>query len=473
MGADPNRQDAFVEADCLAASTHNHCPMKDATNVGLDECKGFDGGLYGFGISDWNKNKVDEGMTCTAPNQTNVQQDVNGDGKLTTLQGYDDWDQLRYKFRDLDTYEDGTAHPPATHADPGTIERARAYLSRLLPPDVSIDKSGPSDTTPGTTLAYSLDVRNGGSGPAFSVALVDTKPDDSTTPFDLGLLTVGSRASRTVSYTVACAAADGSVLTNTAAVSAVDVVGFAETSTANNSDSVSTRVHAPVLTLAKTATSSVNAGEAITYRLTYENTGSGDAKSVVVTDILPADVYYSAALDQGAGPRPDAVTRNADGTTTLTWNVGNSAAASGPGTIEYTARPSLLFLGGSSVQNGARLTFTNDNGCTYAPVVAARSTGITTVPPTRNPLTIGYWKTHPEEWTSEILARIQATDRRFDGADGSSPDEKLSSAEVEAVLGAGGTTPNLLRLPLTGNANRYSDAITVLDEINTNKSERY
>jgi hypothetical protein len=152
-------------------------------------------------------------------------------------------------------------------------------------------------------------------------------------------------------------------------------------------------------------------------------------------------------------------------------------------------------------------------------VTAARSTAITTVPPTKNPLSMGHWKTHPTERTSEILARIQATDQRFDGADGSSSDEALSPAEVEAVLWAGGTTPNVLRsqllatymnfatrrinagtaiasktdsrlglrnvreaalhgiatlrLPLAGNANRYSDAATVLDEINTNKSERY
>jgi uncharacterized repeat protein (TIGR01451 family) len=492
---------------------------KDADNAGLDECKGFDGGLYGFGVSDWNNNKVNEGVTCAEPNQTNVQRDVNDDGALTTLQGSDDWGKLKYKFRDLDTYEDGTAHPPATHADPGTIERAQAYLSRLLRPDVSVDKSGPADTTPGATLAYSLDVRNGGSGPAFSVTLVDTRPDGSTAPFDLDLLTVGSKASRAVSYTVPCTAADGSVLTNTATVSAVDLVGFAETSTANNRDSVSTSVHAPVLTLSKTATPAVNAGEAISYRLTYENTGSGDARSVVLTDTLPTDVYYSAALDQGAGPKPDAVNRNADGTTTLTWNVGTLAAGSGPQSIEYTARPSLLSLGGGSVQNGATLTFTNENGCAYAPVTAARSTAITTVPPTRDPLSMGYWKTHPNEWTSEILARIQATDQRFDGADASPPDELLSPAEVNAVLGAGGTTPNVLRsqllatylnlatrrinagtaiasktdsrlglrnvreaalygiatlrLPLAGNANRYSDATTVLDEINLNKSERY
>ena len=40
------------------------------------------------------------------------------------------------------------------------------------------------------------------------------------------------------------------------------------------SDAVTTTVHAPVLTLAKAATASVNAGEAITYRVTYGNSGA-------------------------------------------------------------------------------------------------------------------------------------------------------------------------------------------------------
>jgi hypothetical protein len=45
-------------------------------------------------------------------------------------------------------------------------------------------------------------------------------------------------------------------------------------------------------------------------------------------------------------------------------------------------------------------------------VTAARSVAITAVRPSRNPLTHGYWKTHPETWTVELLARIQATDQR-------------------------------------------------------------
>ena len=212
------------------------------------------------------------------------------------------------------------------------------------------------------------------------------------------------------------------------------------------------------------------------------------------------------------------MTRNADGTTTLTWTIGAVTAASGTRVIEYVARPSLLLTGGD-VRNGARLTFTNANGCEYEAVTATQSAAIVVLPPTRNPLTPGYWKTHPEDWTSEILARVQATDQRFDGADGSAPDGRLSAAEVAAVLNAGGSSPKVLAthllatylnlatrrinagtaissraatkigaanvrdaarytmatlaLKLDGNTQRYSDALRVMDDINSNRIEVY
>jgi uncharacterized repeat protein (TIGR01451 family) len=302
------------------------------------------------------------------------------------------------------------------------------------------------------------------------------------------------------------------VLTNSASATATDILGNA----VSGSDSVQTTVHTPVLTLSKTATASVNAGEAIIYAITYANTGSGGATNVVITDTLPAGVYYSKALDLGAGPQPNTVTLNANGTRTLTWLIGNVAGNSGPLTIQYTARPSLLFLGGETVSNSASLSFTNANGCTYAALTASASTSITVVPPTRDPLTLGFWRNHSELWTAEILARIQATDQRYD-SDGNGA---LSVAEATAAFAPSGNQPRVLQMQLfatyfnlatrrinaatpiqsktadrlglhnvaeaaiyamdtltlplnSANSARYSDATKVLDEINSNKSEVY
>jgi uncharacterized repeat protein (TIGR01451 family) len=310
------------------------------------------------------------------------------------------------------------------------------------------------------------------------------------------------------------------VILNRASVSGTNPRGFADPDLSNNVSSVSTVVRAPILMLEKTATETANAGEAVTYTLTYENSGSAEAAAVTIVDTLSADLYYSLALDLGAGPEPQTVTENADGTTTLTWTIGSVPANSGLQTITYTARTSLLTLGGSTQTNAAVLSFKNTNGCTYADLTASAVSTVTVVPPTQDPHTLGFWRTHPETWSDEILARIQATDQRFDGADGSTPNGQLDPAEVTATCAPPGGYPrttawqllavylnlatrrinagtsiesrtagglgltNVREAALYGQAtlalpvgsstlDRYKATTTVLDEINQNKSEVY
>jgi uncharacterized repeat protein (TIGR01451 family) len=508
--------------------SRNALPALNEVNPpGLDECAGIGLGLGGF---DWSGAGGLTGTSCAAPNTANVQANINGDfndadndgtqdpGEAPTfsnLPGFEDWNSIFYGFRTIANFQ--TAGTPVDdEPDPDAIIAARASTAELVRPVLSVDKTGPSDASPGDTLDYTIKTGNTGRGPALVTKLTDTLPDATQTSFDLGTLRVGAEDTRATSFLVPCTTTDGTVLTNSAKATGTDLIG----NPVSGTDSVTTTVHAPVLTLSKSASSSSNAGEAITYRITYDNTGSGAAANVTITDKVPTDVYYSKALDQGAGPRPDTVTPNADGTTTLTWNVGTLGGNSGPKIIEYTARPSLLLPGGSRVENGATITFTNTNGCAYTPVTAARTTTITEVMPSRDPLSQGFWKTHPEFWTAELLARIQATDQRFDGADGSTPDGRLSIAEATATFNASGTQARSLRsqllatylnlasrrtnastnivsrtatengvntvreaglfsiatlaLPLNSTtAGRYSDAIRILDEINTNKSEVY
>jgi len=235
---------------------------------------------------------------------------------------------------------------------------------------------------------------------------------------------------------------------------------------------------------------------------------------------LPAGVYYSRALDLGTGPQPDTITLNGDATRTLVWNVGSLPATSGPRTIQFTARPTLLALAGTVFTNNVALDFQDLNGCQYPTLHASAATAITEVPPSRDPQRLGFWRTHPEQWTTEIRARVQATDQRFDGADGSVPDGQLSPPEIEAVLVPGGNMDKVLEeqtlavyfntatrrinagtaiqshtvdrlglnnvrdaaiyaidtlsLPVnSANRARFSDATRVLNEINNNKNEVY
>jgi uncharacterized repeat protein (TIGR01451 family) len=348
--------------------------------------------------------------------------------------------------------------------DPQAIAAARAFLSDLAAPTLAVDATGPADALPGDTLSYTVDLSNTGRGPALGTVLVDTLPDGTSgLSSAIGTLPVGGTAQGAAGYAIPCSTGDGTVLGNTASASAADLVGEPVT----GSDVVLTTVHAPVIAVTKTATPAVGAGEAVTYRLTYANAGTATATAVTVVDTLPASVYYSAGLDLGAGPRPDAVTPQPDGTTTLVWNVGDVPGSSGDRIIEFTARPTLLASNGTMLMNGVAVAFSNANGCTYAQVTASAATTISTPPPTRDPKSTGYWKTHAGAWTSETLARIQATDQRYDGIDGSAPDGVLSESEMEVALGGPGGFPEMLARQLLGVyanlAERRIDAGTAIE----------
>ncbi len=496
--------------------------LNEVNPPGLDECAGIGLGLPGF---DWDGVGGLTGISCL-PSSGNVSANINGDftdtngnnvqdpgepNILSQLNGFDDWNNLFYAFTTIPNYQ--TAGTPVEdEADPESLARAQAILAQQVRPVLDVDKTGPTEAIPGDTLHYSIRVKNSGRGPALDAVLTDTKPDSTQAVFNLNTFIVGAELTHDVSFTVSCSAADQMVLKNSAMATAKDMLG----NPVSFSDFVDITVHTPNLTLSKIATASVNAGEAITSTITYENSGSGAAANVVITDILPAGVYYSKALDLGAGPKPETVTLNADGTRTLLWNIGAVPANSGPQTIVYTGRSTLLALGGTSYSNSASLSFQNNNGCVYDTLQATASTTITEVPPTRNPLTLGFWRNHPQQWTAEILAQIQSTDQRYD----TNGDGTLSAAEINSMLAPGGNQPKMLKMQLLAtyfnlatrrinagtminsktaasrglttvraaalfamdtlllpvsqpNAARYDAATQVLDEINNNKSEVY
>ncbi len=278
------------------------------------------------------------------------------------LLGWDDWSNIKYRAA-LSVDAGGAAfeHGPDITAEEAA--RNEAFFAAFFDPDLKIDKTADkADAAPGETVTYTVKVDDIGTGEATAIKLDDTKPDNTVESRNLANIVPGGTHSETFTYLIPCATADTTVLTNSATVSGKNLLLAPEKVTTNNTDTAATTVHAPVLTLSKSATATVNAGEAITYTLTYENTGSGTAANVVVTDTLPAGVYYSKALDLGAGPKPDTVALNGDGTRTLVWNVGTLAAASGPKTIVFTARPTLLALGGTSFVNQRRARLPVDRG---------------------------------------------------------------------------------------------------------------
>jgi len=393
----------------------------------------------------------------------------------STLTGFNDWPAIQYVLRDTAYYSDGAGH--------GTLPVEITYEEAMLiqqfwldffSPDLSVGKVVDlADAIPGDTLTYTVTVENIGTGTATAIELTDTFPDGTTETRMLDDLGPGDSTTETFSYVVPFPIADLTVLTNTATVKGEDLQGLPDEDPSNNVATASTVVHTPVLDLSKTATPLVNAGEMITHTITYENTGSGDAEGVVITDTLPKNVYYSLALDQGAGPAPDLVTVNVDGTTTLTWLIGSLPSGSGVMTIEYTARPTLLLFAGESVTNDATLDFTDANGNDYPELTTSATTDIASVPPGQDPKSLGFMRNHEEFWTEEILATIQATDDRFDGADGTVPNGQLSASETKAILAPAGNQPKVLTMQLLTTyfnlATRQINADTLIDSSMANQ----
>ncbi|MER6509698.1 hypothetical protein ABT158_22945 [Nonomuraea sp. NPDC001636] len=474
----------------------------------------------GSGPIDWNGEKGNtEG---DIPADLNYIESIGLPGKgcnipddTQTLHGYDDWAHLQYNPRlNADGFNDGV--PRSTLHE--MTEAMVLALSQQA--DLKVTKSADqAEADGGDTVTYTVDVTDLGPGKATAVSLADTLPDGTTRQRPVPDLNKDDVHTVTpkFAYQVPCDTTDGTVLTNTVTVTGKDTNGVPDPYTSDNTARATTTVRAPVMTVNETATATVNAGEAITYTLAYANTGGGGASDAVVTGTLPAGVYYSKALDLGAGPKPDSVTLNADGTRTLVWNVGALPARSGERTIVFTARPTLLATAGTAYAGEVSVTYKNTGGaCTFDPVSDSATTTVTAVPPTRDPLSKGYWKNHSGQWTAEYLARIQATDQRYDGDRSGA----LSAAEIDSAFHdangpktvlrehALGTYFNLatrrvnagtaidsattrrlglgtvraamiyaqetMALPIdSGTSARYSDIIGVLDDVNANKIEVY
>ncbi|MGI5292927.1 hypothetical protein ACQEVF_57785 [Nonomuraea polychroma] len=426
-----------------------------------------------------------------------------------TLLSHTDWDRLVYNFTNSKYFAEG-AHGPAID------ELTARDLARVHSVDLAVTKTvDQADASGGDTLTYTVKATNSSPNEATSVSVTDTPPSGDPITRSIASLP----ATETFTYQVPCTAADGSTLTNTVKISGVNSSGGPEVDATlqDNTATAKTTVHAPVLTLSHTATPSVHPGDPITYTFTYRNTGSAQATGATLRQNLPAHLYYSQGLDQGSGPRPATVTRNTDGTTTLSWPVG-SLARNATGTITVTARPSLLTPPGPLTAQ-AVLSYGGQNGCTFTPAASQATTEITEPTPSRNPHITTVWALREDLRTPEVLARIQATDTRFDGADGTAPDGTLSQSEATAVLKLPLLQPRTLQaellatslnlatrrinastqirtitierlgfhtvadayrftqatlaLPVLPNAIRYTDNTLALTEINSNLAERY
>ncbi len=96
-------------------------------------------------------------------------------------------------------------------------------------------------------------------------------------------------------------------------------------------------------------TPAIRGGDSVEYALdprvvTPSGAAGATARNVQVTDVLPAGTVLSSEAGQEPSPRPSSVTPNADGTTTIVWDLGDLTSADTP-RITFRARVSTTATG--------------------------------------------------------------------------------------------------------------------------------
>jgi uncharacterized repeat protein (TIGR01451 family) len=216
----------------------------------------------------------------------------------------------------------------AGHAEAGIVVTGpTGALHLFATADLSIVKTDSPDPVPNDShLTYFIQVTNAGPDVASAVELTDVLPVASTLSTTFLSLTQTSGPAFTCTTppprgmgTVTCTAASfapgsasfvlvmhvdadvGSTLTNVATISSAT----ADLNPANNSDTETTQVSAPVTDLSATKTDApdpVTAGDNLTYTLTISNNGPSDGKNVVVSDEVPSNTTFVSFSQTDGAP---------------------------------------------------------------------------------------------------------------------------------------------------------------------------
>lgn len=163
--------------------------------------------------------------------------------------------------------------------------------------DLEVTQSGPAQAFAGGLASYTLLVRNLGPGTATAVVLADPAPSGTTFvsatspcadgfPCALGNLPPGSAVSVLATFRLQPGLAQGTVVTNTASLTATSV----DPAAGNNSAGASTAAQVQAdLAITKTdGLAEIAPGRPLTYTITVSNLGPSDAPGTRVLDTLPA-----------------------------------------------------------------------------------------------------------------------------------------------------------------------------------------
>ncbi|MBP7998732.1 MAG: DUF11 domain-containing protein [Chloroflexi bacterium] len=256
-------------------------------------------------------------------------------------------------------------------------------------PDMTLTKSdGGATTTPGGTVAYTLNYANNGNQGASGVTLSETVPANST--FNAGASTAGwscvpdnnagstctlaigavagggGSGSATFAVTVANPVPSGvTQISNTASV-ADDGTNGADPTPANNSSSDTTPVAAaPDMTLTKDdGGATTTPGGTVAYTLSYDNVGNQNATGVTLSDTVPANSTFNA----GASTAGWSCVPNNNAGSVCTIIIGAVPVTSGPASVTFAVTVNNPVPGGvTQISNTASVADDGTNGTDPTP----------------------------------------------------------------------------------------------------------
>lgn len=178
--------------------------------------------------------------------------------------------------------------------------------TKVVQPALKLTKTAPAEVLLCDTIPVKIVVTNTGTGAAQNVVVNDDLPKGLTTldgkdKVSIPVGTLAGGQSKEINLTLKAAAAGN--YTNKAVATADGNL------TAN--DSSATKVLEPKLTISKSGPKVVYLGRDVTYSIKVANTGTGEARSTVVTDTLPAGVTLVNASAGGTASGGNVV-----------WNLG-------------------------------------------------------------------------------------------------------------------------------------------------------
>ena len=242
---------------------------------------------------------------------------------------------------------------------------ADVYVRKEITPPVAL---------PGDWVTFTINFGNDGSLPAENVVITDTLPAELTnltwSYWTSNGLTVTARAGTTyvwnlpnlawqewgtITITAQVGPTASGVITNTAEIATSSVEQYQIPALPNSASASFTVQTADVSITKSVQPASVVPGDWVTYTLTYANSGSAAAASVVITDILPTELLTSTAnyviWTSYVSSGPIIVTDH------YIWSMG-TVPAGGRGIITITAQVDPNLIAAGSINNQADISTT-------------------------------------------------------------------------------------------------------------------